>query len=298
VPHQICQYHYLKDVAQPVCEADRHFKKELKKKVRGIRDIERQAEQSPTKEAQIVADYSLAIRTVMRDDGKYPLEPPGVQLYQKLQLIAASVERVKAAHPSALLKKLSRMLSVLNLFQKEYEQLVMFFSWIHQIAHLLHVQTSCQEAQAQLLGLIQQLKHSCLPTELLSVVTYFEKITVAFAPHLFDYLKQPLLPRTHNDLELFIGRIKKSRRHITGRKNTQEFILREGSFVAMLFGLPQTNNWVDAFSRVNPNDFHHTLNLLRQTDKRSKCWHARHDLGAFLASLEQPGVPQEVVLQR
>jgi hypothetical protein len=29
VPHQICQYHYLKDVAQPVCEADRHFKKEF-----------------------------------------------------------------------------------------------------------------------------------------------------------------------------------------------------------------------------------------------------------------------------
>ena len=100
----------------------------------------------------------------MRDDGKYPLGPPGVQLYQKLQLIAASVERVKAAHPSALLKRLSRMLSVLNLFQKEYEQLVMFFSWIHQIAHLLHVQTSCQEAQAQLLGLIQQ--HMC-PLKLL-----------------------------------------------------------------------------------------------------------------------------------
>ena len=95
--------------------------------------------------------------------------------------------------------------------------------------------------------------------DLLKVVTYFEKITVAFTPHLFEYLKQPLLPRTNNDLELFIGRITKSRRHITGRKNTQDFILREGSFVAMLFGLPHTNNWVDAFSKVNPDDFHHTL---------------------------------------
>lgn len=56
VPHQICQYHDVKDVAHPVCEADRHVKKELKKKIRGISDIERQAEQSPTKEAQIVAD--------------------------------------------------------------------------------------------------------------------------------------------------------------------------------------------------------------------------------------------------
>jgi hypothetical protein len=293
VPHQICQYHDLKDVAQPVCAADRHVKRELKKKVRGISDVERQAEQSLTKEAQVVADYGLAIRTVMRDDGKYPLEPPGLNLYQKLPLIAASVERVRAAHPSALLKKLSRMLAVLNIFQKEFEPLVMLFSWIHQIAHLLQTQTNCEEAQSQLLAFVQELKQSCLPTELLSVVTYVEKITVAFAPHLFDYLKQPLLPRTNNDLELFIGRIKKSRRHITGRKNTQAFILRAGSFVAMLFGLPHTNNWVDAFSKVNLNDFHDTLNLLRQTDKRSKCWQTRRDLGAYLSALEQPWVPHE-----
>jgi hypothetical protein len=288
VPHQLCQSHSLKDGAQPVCEADRHFKKELNKKVRGSRDIERQAEQSLTKEAQRVADSSLALRTVMRDEGKYPLDPPGVPLYQKLPLMAASVERVKAAHPSALLKRRSRMLAVLNLLQKEYEQFVMFCSWIHQLAPLLHVQTSGQEAQAQLLGFIQKLQHSSLPTELLRVVPYVEKITVAFAPHLFDSLKQPLLPRTNNALELCIGRLKKSRRHITGRKNTQEFILREGSAVAMLFGLPHPNHWVEAFSRVDSNDFHHTLNLLRQTDKRSQCWPARHDLGAFLASLEQP----------
>ena len=161
VPHQICHFHYLKDVAQPLCEADRHVKKELKKKIRGIRDLERQAAQSSTKEAQVVADYCLAIRTVMRDDGKYPLEPPGVQLYQKLQLIAASVERVMVVHPSALLKKLSRMLAVLNLFQKEFEQLGMLFSWIYHIAHLLNAETSCEDAQSQLLTFVTNLRQSC-----------------------------------------------------------------------------------------------------------------------------------------
>jgi len=293
VPHQICHFHYLKDVAQQVCEADRHVKKELKKKIRGIREIERQAVQSSTKEAHVVADYCLAIRTVMRDDGKYPLEPPGLQLYQKLQLIAASVERVMATHPSALLKRLTRMLAVLHLFQHEFAQLVILFSWMHHIAHLLNAETSCEEAQSQLLKFVTTLRQSCPYDELLNVVAYVEKITVAFTPHLFEYLKQPLLPRTNNDLELFIGRIKKSRRHITGRKNTQDFILREGSFVAMLFGLPQTYPWVDAFPNVNLNDLRHTLNLLRQTEKRSKCWHARHDLAAYLASLEQPWVPHE-----
>jgi hypothetical protein len=132
----------------------------------------------------------------------------------------------------------------------------------------------------------------------LSVVTYVEKITIAFAPQLFEYLKQPLLPRTTHALELFLGRLKKSRRHLTGRKNTQAFILRAGRMVASLFGLPQTANWGAAFARVNPHDFYLTLNLLRQTEKRRKGWRVRRDLGAYLAALEQPWVSQESVLQR
>ena len=40
VPHQLCQFHYLREAARPVYEADRHAKKELKKRVRGIRPLE------------------------------------------------------------------------------------------------------------------------------------------------------------------------------------------------------------------------------------------------------------------
>ena len=34
VPHQLCQFHYLREAARPLYEADRHAKKELKKRVR------------------------------------------------------------------------------------------------------------------------------------------------------------------------------------------------------------------------------------------------------------------------
>jgi hypothetical protein len=79
----------------------------------------------------------------------------------------------------------------------------------------LKAQTSGEDAQAPLWTWVHELKHSRLPTELLLVMTYVEKITVAFAPHLFECLKPPLLSRTNNNLALFIGRIKKSRRPIT-----------------------------------------------------------------------------------
>ena len=46
VPHQLCHFHYLREAAKPIYEADRHAKKELKKRVRGIRTIERAAEKA------------------------------------------------------------------------------------------------------------------------------------------------------------------------------------------------------------------------------------------------------------
>ncbi len=47
VPHQLCQFHFLREAANPVYEADRHAKKELKKQVRGVRPIERATEVVP-----------------------------------------------------------------------------------------------------------------------------------------------------------------------------------------------------------------------------------------------------------
>jgi hypothetical protein len=42
VPHQLCHFHYLREAAHPIFEA--HAKKELKKRIRGIRPIERAVE--------------------------------------------------------------------------------------------------------------------------------------------------------------------------------------------------------------------------------------------------------------
>src|SRR6266850_3353366 len=41
VPHRYCDNHFLRDVAKPVLEADSHSKVQMRKKVRGLREIER-----------------------------------------------------------------------------------------------------------------------------------------------------------------------------------------------------------------------------------------------------------------
>ena len=77
VPHQLCQFHYLREAAKPIYEADRHAKKELKKRVRGVRPIERAAEaEEEDAEAELVRGYCAAVRSALTDDGRPPLWRP------------------------------------------------------------------------------------------------------------------------------------------------------------------------------------------------------------------------------
>ena len=93
-PHQLCQFHYLREAAKEVYEADRHAKKELKKRVRGVRPIERELEGRQDPEAEAVRGYCLAVRSAITDDGRSPLSASGIKLHDRLGAIGNSIERV------------------------------------------------------------------------------------------------------------------------------------------------------------------------------------------------------------
>jgi hypothetical protein len=96
VPHQLCQFHYLREAARPIFEADRHAKTQLKKRVRGVRPIERALETRDDAEAEAMRGYCLAVRSALTDDGRPPLGAAGLHLHQRLSAIAASIDEVAA----------------------------------------------------------------------------------------------------------------------------------------------------------------------------------------------------------
>ena len=101
IPHQRCQFHYLRDATKPLYDADRHAKTELKKHVRGIRPLERALEERSDPEAEAIRGYCLAVRSSLTDDGRAPLEASGLQLQDRLTQIHDSIARVeqkKACH--------------------------------------------------------------------------------------------------------------------------------------------------------------------------------------------------------
>lgn len=102
VPHQLCQFHYLKDATKLLYETDRHAKTELKKQLRGVRPIERALEEHSTPENEAIRGYCLAIRAALTDDGRSPLHPSGLKLYDRVTQVSNSIARVqekKACRP-------------------------------------------------------------------------------------------------------------------------------------------------------------------------------------------------------
>lgn len=95
VPYQLCHFHYLREAGRPIYEKDRNAKKELKKKVRGIRAIERQTEGRTDAEADVIQGYCSAVRSALTDNGRPPLEASGLKLHERLSAISKSLDHVE-----------------------------------------------------------------------------------------------------------------------------------------------------------------------------------------------------------
>jgi len=123
VPHRYCDNHFLRDLAQPVLEADSHAKVQMRKKVRGLRVIEQAVLRRQKAQAQedlepetpgtsgtataaadrsaavvdaagsVVLDYCAAVRGILNDDQGGPLDPPGLRMAKALTEVQGSIHR-------------------------------------------------------------------------------------------------------------------------------------------------------------------------------------------------------------
>ena len=125
VPHRYCQNHLLRDVAKPLLAADSHAKVQMRRKVRGLRAIERKVLSDrhaasvaaasaasattdhsasvvplsgppapvPADAGAVVLDYCAAVRGILTDDHGGPLAPPGLRLAEALGEVRASLQR-------------------------------------------------------------------------------------------------------------------------------------------------------------------------------------------------------------
>jgi hypothetical protein len=95
VPHQLGHFHYLREAAQPIDEADRHAQTERTKRVRGVRPIERKLAGRDDDEAKVIQGDCAAVRSSRTDDGRPPRSAPGLVLKGRLEAVVGSLDRVE-----------------------------------------------------------------------------------------------------------------------------------------------------------------------------------------------------------
>jgi hypothetical protein len=108
IPHQICQYHALREAARPLFEIDRHLAVQVRKELGKVRDVEAQVRQAeiaeagredpgipdPTVEAAraVVQDTILALRQVVRTAGVLPFEFAGLRMLDDLSALGTTLD--------------------------------------------------------------------------------------------------------------------------------------------------------------------------------------------------------------
>ena len=127
IPHRYCANHFLRDLAKPVLELDSHAKVQMRRKVRGLRKVERSVLQreraartavqdaSPsaaesaapappsaprtveppveTRAADVALAYAATLRGILNDDQGGPLDPPGLRMAEALDEVRGSMQR-------------------------------------------------------------------------------------------------------------------------------------------------------------------------------------------------------------
>jgi hypothetical protein len=242
VPHQLCHFHYLREAARPIYEADRHAKKELKKRVRGIRSIERQAEKSQEKsqddeEAEIVRCYCAAVRAALTDDGRPPLVASGLKLQDRLSRIATSLDHVVtlAGGLGGGLKRLQELLRRgLEETARLFPAVRLAYKWVNRVARILKNEEALpaktvRRRLVQLLARMRQASSTTSEPSVKSGLKHFLKVTKSYWPGLFGCYESSDLPRTNNDLEQTFGSHRYHERRASGRRQASPGLVVMGS---------------------------------------------------------------------
>jgi hypothetical protein len=302
VPHQLCHFHYLREAAKPISEADRHAKKELKKRVRGIRKIERAAEKEADEgeddaEAEVVRGYCAAVRAAWTDDGLPPLAASGLKRHDRLGRIAASLDQVaaKAGELPGGLVRLRQLLrrgleETADLFPAVRES----YQWVKRAARILTNEggLSAKKVRRRLVQLLVRMRQAAATTTEPSVRTglkQFLKVTKSYWPGLFRCSESPEVPRTNNDLEHTFGSHRYHERRASGRRRGSPGLVVMGS-ARVISGLatrlrPEEGlvlrpGYVEAWQELRAD-------LERRRESRRKQRRFRHDPAAYLAQLER-----------
>ena len=270
VPHRYCANHFLRDLAKPVREMDSHAKVQMRRKVRGLREIEkrtlarveaiRAAEQTKAEELhstldsdcigrdlpanacqselverdQVVLDYCASVRGILNDDQGGPLHPAGLRMAEALLEVNQSIKRSLASDDSptdSALNALSNCIEAgVEIVSEQLVQVATYTDTIIQVENLLNPEHGTSRAR--------KAKFKRLSAKLLRSLdpTYVHmgKTMQSFSKGLFAGNDDLDLPVDNLDLERAFRLPKSHERHIHGRAHAGVRIVQQGATLMLV----------------------------------------------------------------
>ena len=300
VPHQLCHFHFLREAALPIFEADRPAKKELKKAVRGVRPIER-AGGGGTQRRRGERGARLCQRRAQRDHrrrartarcGRAAVE--GAPGEGRRQPGTGALKRGASRPLARLALLIGRALAGTAALWPAVRQ---GFVFVHAAARLLANPAAETGAKVRrrfdgLLAAMQRYRRRVV--DLGAALDHFRKVARSYRPGLFQAADVPGLPRTNNALKQLFGSQRYHERRATGRRTASPGAVLRGSvrLVASIGTRAQVLSGHDLgrVDRASWSDLRRSLHAKRQA--RVARTRFRRDPDGYLTALERQAQQQ------
>lgn len=194
-----------------------------------------------------------------------------------------------------LLKKLFRIVSFVDNYKEDYQQVTRQFTRIRRITNILEPSKHKTSASVEkrLSQYINEIERVLNKKEDEDFVDNLKRYSKGFWKGLFTCYDHPILPRTNNDLELFFRGIKVKHRRITGLRLWNRYIMRHGEYIVFAENATKDPNILERLNSVTYEDYHKEVQKwAERTDEHVKRFQFRKNPEQFLKKVEEKWLNQ------
>lgn len=245
-PHRYCKKHFIMDAAEEMLALDSHAKVQMRKKVRGLRAIERKAlekikyaEQNLEKQseeysfaikaAQMVIDYCSMVRGILNDNVGDPFHPAGLEMFKALTSVLASIKRNLIVSKEGFIGEQMTCLHTciaqgLEIYQKDRPKILSYELELKRISKMVYSTTApCKQRMKAFTKILNRLRDNPDP-----IIVKISKIMKSFSKGLFAGGDNLDIPEDNFELERWFKIPKGHERRINGHQHAGTRIVYEG----------------------------------------------------------------------
>ncbi|WP_391209475.1 hypothetical protein [Psychrobacillus sp. L4] len=188
-----------------------------------------------------------------------------------------------------------RIVSNVDSFQKEYQQVVRLNTRIRRIATILEPskRKTSDSVRNRLAFYLKEIERKLTKEEDEEFVDNLKRYSKGFWKGLFACYDYPILPRTNNDHELFFRRIKRRHRRITGLRSWNRYIMRHGEYIVFAEDAIDDPNIIQRLSSVSHDKYcEENESWNERKSEHVKRYRYKRDPSSYLKNIEEKWLNQ------